>query len=273
MELINPSKYIKKNKFNPSKKMGQNFLIDQNIINHITAIIQNYKCDAIIEIGPGLGAITKNLCELNLYVHLIEVDKRLFEYLNEHYKDRANVKLYCKDVLKFNLDSIAKQYKNCIIVSNLPYSISSLVIIQFLQTKHIQTMFCMLQKELVDRMLAKPHTAAYNSFSVLMQQYTNIERLIDVGNNCFVPPPEVKSNFIKIDKKLNVPFDVKFNKFIKLIFSSKRKTLYNNLKSKYSKEQLIDLYKNMKLDKNTRAEELSYSDIKQIYKYIEKNYV
>lgn len=270
MELINPSKYIKKNKFNPSKKMGQNFLVDQNIINYTISIIKNYKCDAIIEIGPGLGAITKNLCKLDVDVHLVEVDKRLFEYLNEHYKDKTNVKLYCKDVLKFDLDLIARQYKNCIIVSNLPYSISSLVIIQFLQTKHIQTMFCMLQKELVDRMLAKPHTNAYSSFSVLMQQYTNIQRLIDVDNNCFVPPPEVKSTFIKIQKKPNVLFDVKFNKFIKLIFASKRKTLYNNLKSKYSKKQLIDLYKNMKLNKNIRAEELSFNDIKEIYKNIEK---
>ena len=137
MELIHPSKYIKKNKFNPSKKMGQNFLIDQNVVDHIISIIN---------IGPGLGALTKNLCKLNADVHLIEVDKRLFEYLNEHYKDKTNIELYCKDVLKFDLDLIAKQYKNCIIVSNLPYSISSLVIIQFLQTKHVQTMFCMLQK-------------------------------------------------------------------------------------------------------------------------------
>lgn len=270
MELIHPSKYIKKNKFNPSKKMGQNFLIDQNVVDHIISIIKNHKYDAIIEIGPGLGALTKNLCKLDADVHLIEVDKRLFEYLNEHYKDKTNIELYCKDVLKFDLDLIAKQYKNCIIVSNLPYSISSLVIIQFLQTKHVQTMFCMLQKELVDRMLAKPHTNAYSSFSVLVQQYTNIERLIDVDNNCFVPPPEIKSNFIKIQKKPNVLFNIEFNKFIKLIFASKRKTLYNNLKSKYSKEQLLDLYKNMKLDKNIRAEELSFNNIKEIYKNIEK---
>lgn len=270
MELINPSKYIKRNKFNPSKKMGQSFLVDQNIINHIISIVKNYKCDAIIEIGPGLGAITKYLCELDIDVHLIEVDKRLFEYLSEHYNDKTKVKLYCQDVLKFDLDLIAKKYKKCIIVSNLPYSISSLVIIHFLQSQNIKTMFCMLQKELVDRMLAAPHTKSYSSFSVLMQKYTNIKRLIDVDNNCFVPPPEVKSNFIMIEKKSNISFDVKFNKFIKLIFSSKRKTLYNNLKSKHSKVQIMDLYKNMGLDKNLRAEELSYSDIELIYKYIEK---
>lgn len=270
MELINPIKYIKKNRFNPSKKMGQNFLIDAAIINEIVSIVKNYKCDAIIEIGPGLGAITKFLCELDIDVHLIEIDKRLFEYLEEHYKEQQNIKLYCNDVLRFDLDFIASKYKKCIIVSNLPYSISSLILLQFLQTKCIQTMFCMLQKELVNRMIAKPHSSEYSSFSVIMQKYTNIKKLINVNSNCFVPSPEVESIFIKIEKNKNIKFDCKLNKFIKLIFSSKRKTLYNNIKSKYSKNQLTNLYKNLSLNKNVRAEEMSFNEIEQIYKYINK---
>ncbi len=270
MELINPSKFFKKYKFNPSKRMGQNFLIDNKVINEIDLIIKNYNCDAIIEIGPGLGAITKKLCELNVDIHLIEVDKKLFEYLLTSYKNQPRVNLYCKDVLKFDLDSIASKYKKCIIVSNLPYSISSLIIIQFLKTKHVNVMFCMLQKELVDRMVSAPHSSEYNSFSVLLQKYTNIQKLISINSNSFVPPPEVKSNFIKIDKKQNVKFDINLNKFIKLIFSSKRKTLFNNLKSNYSKNTLDKLYKDLFLNKNVRAEELSYNEIEQIYQHINK---
>ena len=268
MELINPAKYIKKYKFKPSKKMGQNFLIDIGTIDQIISIIKDYKCDAIIEIGPGLGAITKFLCKLDIDIHLIEIDKRLFEYLHNHYSNKPKVKLYCNDVLRFNLDDIATKYKNCIIVSNLPYSISSLILLQFLQTRHIQTMFCMLQKELVDRIISKPHSSKYSSFSVIMQKYSNIESLIKVTKNCFIPSPDVESNFIRIEKKRDIQFDYKLNKFIKLIFLSKRKTLYNNLKLKYSKEQLNNLFKDLSLNKNIRAEELSYNEIEQIYKYI-----
>ena len=267
MELINPNKYIKKFKFAPSKKMGQNFLVDEFIAQDIINQLSNIPYDAIIEIGPGLGAITKYLCQLNVDLHLIELDKRLYAYLREHFT-KKNIKLYCQDILQTDLDAIAKNYKNCIIVSNLPYSISSLVIIKFLKTKNIQTMFCMLQKELVERMICKPKSRIYNSFSVLVQKYAKIDKLIDINNSCFVPPPEVQSNFICISKKPNSEYDEGFNKFIKFIFSAKRKTMWNNLKIKLSTKQIFKLYEHFKIDRNVRSEELTHQEIEKIYQFL-----
>lgn len=268
MKLINPNKYIKKFKFAPSKKMGQNFLVDEFVIQDIINQLGNAQYDAIIEIGPGLGAITKHLCQLNVDLHLIELDKRLYAYLSEHFSQEKKVKLYCQDVLQTDLDTIAKNYKNCIIVSNLPYSISSLVIIKFLKTKNIKTMYCMLQKELVEKMICKPKSKIYNSFSVLVHKQANVEKLIDIDNSSFVPPPEVQSNFICITKKPNSQYDEEFNKFVKFIFSAKRKTMWNNLKTKLSVDQMSKLYDHFKLDRNVRSEELTYKEIENIYLFI-----
>ena len=272
MELINPNKYIKKFKFAPSKKMGQNFLVDEFVIEDIISQLDNAKYDAIIEIGPGLGAITKHLYKLNVDLHLIELDKRLYAYLNDRFSQEKNVKLYCQDVLQADLDSIAKNYKNCIIVSNLPYSISSLVIIKFLKTKNMKTMYCMLQKELVDRMVCKPKSRIYNSFSVIVQKYSTVENLINIDNSSFVPPPEVQSNFICITKRENTQYDDGFNKFVKFIFSAKRKTMLNNLKVKFSPDQISKLYDHFKLDHNVRSEELTYEEIENIYLYLKEQY-
>ena len=268
MELINPKKYIKKFKFAPSKKMGQNFLVDEFVIQEIIDQLDNAEYDAIIEIGPGLGALTKYLYKLNVDLHLIELDKRLFAYLNERFGKEQNVKLYCQDVLQTDLDEIAKNYKNCIIVSNLPYSISSLVIIKFLKTKKIKTMYCMLQKELVERMICKPKSRIYNSFSVLVQKQATVDKLTYIDNSSFVPPPEVQSNFICITKKHNSQYNEEFNKFVKFIFSAKRKTMWNNLKVKLSTEQISKLYDYFKLNRNIRSEELTYQEIEKIHQFL-----
>lgn len=268
MELINPKKYIKKFKFAPSRKMGQNFLVDEFVIQEIIDQLDNAEYDAIIEIGPGLGALTKYLYKLNVDLHLIELDKRLFAYLNERFGKEQNVKLYCQDVLQTDLDEIAKNNKNCIIVSNLPYSISSLVIIKFLKTTKIKTMYCMLQKELVERMTCKPKSKIYNSFSVLVQKQAIVDKLIDIDNSSFVPPPEVQSNFICITKKYNSQYNEEFNKFVKFIFSTKRKTMWNNLKVKLSTEQISKLYDCFKLNRNIRSEELTYQEIEKIHQFL-----
>lgn len=267
MELINPNKYIQKNKFVPSKKMGQNFLVDQDVIDQIINEVSQNDFDAIIEIGPGLGAISKYLVEFNKPLYLIELDKRLYSYLNERFKDVNNVSLINNDVLKMDLDEIAIKYKNCIIVSNLPYSISSLVIIQFLKTKNIQTMFCMLQKEVVDRLQSLPKHKEYNAFSVLSQHLATTTKLIDVPKNCFVPAPEVFSNFIQIKKNKN-KYDLKFDKFLHMIFLAKRKTLLNNLKHFYSKDQIERLFNKFNLSSTIRSEEIDHKTLYKMYNYL-----
>lgn len=270
MQFINPKKYIKQNNFNPSKKMGQNFLIDQTVLNEINECIRDNDADAIIEIGPGLGSLTIKLMDLHKPLHLIELDKRLYDYLNTRLKDYQDIEIINADVLRCDLDVIASKYSNCIIIANLPYSISTLLVIKFLKTQHIKEMYCMLQKEVVDRLDAKPQTHAYNAFSCLFQHMANCKRLVHVKPSCFEPSPQVDSLFIKITKKDNTTYDYEYDKFLKSLFLARRKTMFNNLKNLYQIDLINKMYQQFKLDKNIRSEVLPESLIFEIYQFMKK---
>ena len=230
MKFIKPKKYIKQTKFVPSKKMGQNFLVNQNLLDSIKESIDEQSFDAIIEIGPGLGALTKKLLEFNKPLYLIELDKRLYSYLNERLGKEKNIHIYNDDVLRFDLHQISDQYKKCIIIANLPYSISSLAIIKFLKTNNIKQMYCMLQKEVVRRLMSKPSHHEYNAFTCIFQHQAQCTNLLNVSAACFEPAPKVDSNFVLLTKKNKTEFNDKYDKFLKLAFLAKRKTLNNNLK-------------------------------------------
>ncbi|MCF0227440.1 MAG: ribosomal RNA small subunit methyltransferase A [Malacoplasma sp.] len=268
MEFIKPKKYIKQNKFVPSKKMGQNFLVDQNILDLIKESIDEKSFDAIIEIGPGLGALTKKLLEFKKPLYLIELDKRLYSYLYERLGKENNIKIYNEDVLRFNLNEISDKYKKCIIIANLPYSISTLAIIKFLKINNIKNMYCMLQKEVVKRLSSTPSHHEYNAFACIFQHQATCVNLLDVAASCFEPIPKVDSNFVLLTKKPNITFDVKYDKFLKQAFLAKRKTLHNNLKHIYTEEQIKDVFKKFKLDSMIRIEAIDEKTIHKIYMYL-----
>jgi 16S rRNA (adenine1518-N6/adenine1519-N6)-dimethyltransferase len=267
MNIKDTNEYINLNKFNPSKKMGQNFLINDDIIKKIISTINFNNVDCVIEIGPGLGAITDQLAINSKHLLCIELDKRLAEFITKRFKDKENVEVVNEDVLKIDFNDIASKYTNVIIVSNLPYSISSLVLMKFIKSNNIKTMYCMLQKEMVDRITAKPSTHEYNGFTVIVNRYTKIERLLTIGRNNFIPAPEVESVFISITKT-DSTFDEKFEKFIRLCFVSKRRTLLNNLHSIISKTDLVNILTEMNIDPQTRAEALTVEQLELIYKKI-----
>ena len=270
MEFIKPKKYIKQNKFVPSKKMGQNFLIDQNILEMIKESIDEKSFDAIIEIGPGLGALTKKLLEFNKPLYLIELDKRLYSYLNERLGKEKNIQIFNDDVLKFDLHKLASKHKKCIIIANLPYSISSLAIIKFLKTNNIKQMYCMLQKEVVRRLSATPSHHEYNAFTCIFQHQAKCFTLLDVAASCFEPAPKVDSNFVILTKKDKAEFDEKYDKFLRQAFLAKRKTLNNNLKSIYSRDKIQAMFKKFKLDPMIRIEAINEPTIHKIYMYLTK---
>jgi 16S rRNA (adenine1518-N6/adenine1519-N6)-dimethyltransferase len=257
------NQFLEQNNFNPSKKMGQNFLINSDICAKLVNSISFKNTDLIIEIGPGLGAITEYLVKKDIKIIAIELDKRLSEYITKKY---PTIELINNDVLKIDFDSLTAKYKNPILVSNLPYSISSVVVVKFIKS-NIKEMHCMLQKEMVLRMSAKKSTHEYNAFSVLLQTYATVTQVMEISKNNFVPPPNVDSIFISIVKN-GKPYDKQYDNFIRSCFLSKRRTLINNLKNIVDKDKLIAYLNSNNISLTTRAEELSISQFEQMFNFI-----
>lgn len=260
--------YLNTNKFYPSKKMGQNFLVNEDVLDLIQASIDPKKYDCLIEIGPGLGTLTDRLITFNKPLYLIELDKRLYANLKQKYKDRKTLTLINDDILQFDLHQITKQYKNPCIITNLPYSISSPMIIKFLQHPEITTMFCMLQQEVGERLNAKPKTSTYNAFSCIFQHYGKAKVLFEVPSNCFEPQPKVNSVFMRLDKTNKEVYDIKYSKYLKKVFAAKRKTFNNNLKNYYSQEIVNQTLTKFKISKIKRSEEISEQKHHQIYLFL-----
>lgn len=261
-------KYLQNKNIIPSKKLGQNFLINEDVCQSIVNSVNWKDVDLIIEIGPGMGAITKYLINKEIKYVGIELDKRLYEYLKETFQNN-HVSFINDDCLNIKYEQIINKYKNPIIVSNLPYSISAPMIVKFIKEIKINNFYVMLQKELVDRINAKCGTKQFNNFTCLVQYYCQVTKLLNIGKNNFYPVPLIDSTFISLIKNKN-PYDANFDKWLKNIFLQKRKTLINNLKGLYDRQLINDNFKKMKLNENIRAEQLTIPIIYELYKLFSK---
>ena len=219
-------------KFDYKKSLGQNFLKDKNIINKIAASINPTKEDLIIEIGPGAGALTKELVKKESDVICFEIDTRLKEILEQI--DNNKLRVVFKDFLSININDYIDQnkYKNLYFVGNLPYYITTAIINKIVKESNPYEITIMVQKEVADRFSAKPGTKDYSSISVFLQYNFDIERVCNVSKTCFEPVPKVDSSVIKFkrNKKIKANNEEKFYKLIKDSFTQKRKNLRNNLK-------------------------------------------
>jgi 16S rRNA (adenine1518-N6/adenine1519-N6)-dimethyltransferase len=240
-------------KFHPSKRMGQNFLINKSIANQIVNFIDFNKHDCVVEIGPGKGALTQILTNKPIKVIAIELDKRLAEYIKNKL---PNIKVINDDVLKINLEELILNHKNPILLSNLPYSISSPFIFQYLKLKNSIDFICMLQKEYVDRLISKPNSKQYGALSVVVQTYLNITKLMTVDRTNFDPKPEINSTVIMIKKKTKL-VNEKYIDFVRTCFAAKRKTLINNLKTHFELQKIQDVLNQLGSGDKTRAQEIS----------------
>lgn len=250
------------NNFNFKKKFGQNFIIDDNIIN---AIINKSEIDGetlVIEIGVGAGALTSKLSEVAQNVLCYEIDESLKIILNTTLKDKNNIEIIYQDFLQANvLNDIKKyKYKKLYVVANLPYYITTPIIMKIIEDNlNVDKIVVMVQKEVGDRFKAKPNTKEYNSLSIFLNYHYDIKKLIDVSRNVFMPKPNVDSIVVEFSKKTN-NYKVKnediFYKLIKDSFVQKRKTLRNNLKN-YDLEKIEEILKKYKFDLSVRAEQLS----------------
>ena len=212
------------NRIIPKKRWGQNFLIDLNICNKIVESIDRSNINKILEIGPGTGAITNLLAEKIGAVTAIEIDWNLCKILDD--KKIDNLIIINQDILKVNLES----FDHKIIVGNLPYYITTPIIFNFFNSKMPwEEMYFLMQKEVADRILAKPGSKIYGRLTIMTQIFSNVERLFNVSPKVFRPIPKVESTFMKFKriKRNNISDYKRFENIIRIIFNQRRKKLKN----------------------------------------------
>jgi 16S rRNA (adenine1518-N6/adenine1519-N6)-dimethyltransferase len=255
------------------KRFGQNFLTDTHIIHQIISAINPKKTDALVEIGPGLGALTRPLLNSVDNLIAIEIDRDLHAHLLTLKAAEHQLQLVQGDALTFDYASLDK--KSLRIVGNLPYNISTPILIHLLSyTSIIQDMHFMLQKEVVDRLAAQPGSKAYGRLSILLQYYANVEALFDVPPESFNPIPKVMSAIVRITPHTHSPFEpvdmALFSALVAKAFSMRRKTLANNLKPLISVAELTAL----DIDPKQRPEQLDIKDYVRLTLLMkEKSYV
>ena len=251
---------LNKENFNFKKKFGQNFIVDKNIIHSIISKANIDKGTLVIEIGPGAGSLTTELDKLSGHVLAYEIDKTLKPILEKH--SLNNTTIIYEDFLKRNVEEDLKNfsYKKTYVVANLPYYITTPIIIKLIEDKlNIDKIVVMVQKEVGDRFKAKPNTKEYNSLSIFLNYYYTVEKLLDVSKNVFIPKPNVDSivvSFTKKENQVKVDNEEIFFKLVRDSFKQKRKTLRNNLKG-YDLEKVEEVLKRHNLDLTVRAEALS----------------
>ena len=262
--------------FNFKKMFGQNFIIDENIISNIITKSEIDKDTLVIEIGPGAGSLTYALSKHAKNVLCYEIDTTLRELLNDNLNECRNVEIIFKDFLKANvLDDIKKyEYKKLYVVANLPYYITTPIVIKFIEDEvPVDKLVIMVQKEVGDRLTGKPSTKDYNALSVAMSFKTNSQLVCKVKPNSFYPAPNVDSALLLVKAKqtdCSTNFEANFLKFTQEIFSQRRKTVVNNLNGKYglNKAELNDLLIKNDININLRAETMTVGEIINLYNIV-----
>ncbi len=215
------------------KHLGQHFLKDENIAKKIADTLTEKGYDTVLEIGPGMGVLTKYLLKKEFTTYVIEIDTESVEYLKAHYLNLVN-RIISKNFLKINI-SDEFQDKPFAIIGNFPYNISSQILFKTLENKHQIPELCgMFQKEVAKRIAEKPGSKVYGILSVLTQAFYDVEYLFTVSPNVFNPPPKVDSGVIRLIRKENyiLPVDEQlFYKVVKTAFNQRRKTIRNSLKT------------------------------------------
>jgi 16S rRNA (adenine1518-N6/adenine1519-N6)-dimethyltransferase len=252
------------------KRFGQNFLTDQSVITSLVAALSPELNDLMVEIGPGLGALTKPLLQKLKLLHVVEVDRDIIAWMKTEYSKPtyANnvINIHNADALKFDFASLGENLR---VTGNLPYNISTPILFHLLDNvSHICDMHFMLQKEVVERMVAAPSTPAYGRLSVMLQYHLQMDYLITVPPEAFEPAPKVESAFVRCIPHASLPFTAKneaiFAKVVLAAFGQRRKTLRNTLKGLVEDDGFTAL----NISSQLRAENLSVADFVTIANYL-----
>ena len=280
MNVYEETKFlIKKYGITANKSLGQNFLIDDNVVENIVKSANIQKNDIVIEIGPGLGTLTNELLKVAKKVICVELDKRMIEILRERFSLYDNIEIINEDILKIDLKKIVEQEKNredigsFKIVANLPYYITTPIIMKLLEKeKCYESITVMVQKEVAERLCADPGSRNAGAITYTVDYYSKAEKVLDVPKESFIPSPEVDSEVIKLTIRNTPKVELKneeiFFKTIKLAFMQRRKTLLNALSSNNeifkNKEQIKEILKELNIDKKIRGENLKIEQFAQI---------
>lgn len=298
---------LKKYNFSIQKKYGQNFLIDDNILSGIVSAAEVTKDDIVLEIGPGLGALTGQLCRAAGQVIAVEVDKMLIPILGETMQDYDNFTLVNEDILKVDIEElIADVVRNKMtqsdaekpeeninpgstqdtdesvseipkikVVANLPYYITTPIIMELLEKKScIKSITVMVQKEVAERMQEEPGSKSYGALSLAVQYYSKPEYVMTVTRNCFLPRPDVDSAVIRLDiyepdkRPVKAADPSKLFAIIRAAFNQRRKTLANSIANaqalSYTREQVADALREMNLSETVRGEALTLEEFARL---------
>lgn len=264
---------LKKYNISANKSLGQNFLVDDNVIENIVESANIAKDDLVIEIGPGLGTLTARLLEKAKKVIAIELDNRMINILNDRFSLYENFELINEDVLKVDLRKLISENKaqKVKVVANLPYYITTPIIMKLLEDKlEIESITVMIQKEVAKRLTAKPGDKLSGAITYSVNYYCEPEEVVTVPNSSFIPEPEVESEVIKLKLRKEPPVQIKneeiFFKLIKASFMQRRKTLINGITNSeiMEKEEFRELLKKVGLNENVRGESLSMQDFANI---------
>lgn len=245
----------------PRKRFGQHFLEDTQVIEDIVNVIAPTPGQSLVEIGPGQGALTIPVLKKTGELDVVELDRDLIPVLTARCKEYGTLRIFQADALEFDFSQLVKKSEPLRVIGNLPYNISTPLIFHLLEfAAFIQDMHFMLQKEVVDRMAAKPGDDAYGRLGIMVQYHCEVTSLFDVGPDAFYPPPKVDSSIVRlVPHKTIFPFAENYAHFenvVKLAFNQRRKTLRNSLKSLVTGE---DWLRN-EIDSSLRPEELSVND-------------
>lgn len=261
---------VKKYGFRFSKGLGQNFLIDDTVLEDIIQAADITPEDLVIEIGPGVGTLTKLLLKKAKKVVAIELDDKLIPILNEELKDFDNLQLIHGDALKVDFDEIIGEEGSVKVVANLPYYVTTPIIARLLKGNYnFSSITIMIQKEVAERIAAKPATKDYGALTLLVQYHSSVEIVRKVGPECFIPQPKVDSMVIKLNKLPAPRVDVAdvelFFKVIKESFGMRRKTLSNSLKNmKVDRDKLMKAFEDAGIDPIRRGETLSIEEFAKL---------
>lgn len=282
MNLEQETKFIlKKYHITANKNYGQNFLIDETVVNSIVEFADISKEDVIIEIGPGLGTLTSKLLESAGKVICIELDPKMLTILNDRFSLYSNFELIHDDVLKVDLQALLAEnlqtFKTVKVVANLPYYITTPIIMKLLEDKlPLESITVMVQKEVAERLTEIPGGKNCGAITYSIHYYTEPKLVIEVPNHSFIPSPKVNSSVIQLkllsEPRVTTCNEDLFFKIIKTAFLQKRKTLLNTLLiGKFgTREFLEEMLDALNLDLKVRGEKLSLEDFRKIADYIEE---
>lgn len=266
---------VSKYGFRFTKSLGQNFLVDEDVLEKIVDGAEITSEDTVIEIGPGIGTLTRQIAQRAKQTVAIEIDKKLIPILSETLGDMENVRIINEDVLKVDLKELVKSIspdRPVKVVANLPYYITTPIIMRFLEENiPVSTMVIMIQKEVAARINAVPSTKDYGSLSVAVQYYCDTDIVAKVPKGAFIPQPNVESAVLRLtvkkDKELELKDEALFFEVVKASFSKRRKTLLNALSSFGTlggKQEAIDALEAAGIDPQRRGETLTMDEFAEL---------